>query len=172
MGFCTSNQKRGKKGVFDQKNMFLNPTADIVIVAGLFSIISQVLQLVVMDRKTMRETQKKMKEKNKEYKELMKKGNMAGKEELERIQKEIMELTSESMKKMPKMMVVNLIVFLPLFLMVSDVYTGYQVNLAFPFSLLGQQVDWIWWYVIASLLISMVVSKVLGTYDSHMEKKK
>jgi uncharacterized membrane protein (DUF106 family) len=152
--------------------MFLNPTVDLVIVAGFFSIIAQTMQLVLMDRKSMRETQKKMKEKNKEYREIVKKGNMADKSEMDRVQKEMMDLTSESMKRMPKMMVANLVVFLPLFWMVSSEYSGSTINLIFPFSLIAQQVDWFWWYLIASLLISIVVNRTLTMYDNHIEKKK
>ncbi len=150
--------------------MFDNPAMDLVVVSALFAVISQVVQLVFGNRKETRRTQKAMQEKNKELKELMKKGDQ-NKSEIERVQKEMMELSTSTMKNMPKMMIVNMIVFLPLFGLVSNAYQGTKVNLFFPLNLVWVQGDWFWFYVFCSFLISMVVNHVLNMYDAKKEKK-
>ncbi len=151
--------------------MFDNPAMDLVVVSALFAVISQTVQLVFGNRKETRRVQTAMKEKNKELKELMKKGDQTDKTAVERVQKEMMELSSQTMKNMPKLMIVNMIVFLPLFGLVSHAYQGTKINLFFPLNLVWVQGDWFWFYVMCSFLISMVVNHALNTYDTNKEKK-
>lgn len=152
--------------------MFVSPTVDLVLVAALFAVISQTIQLVLTNRREIRKTQKEMKEKNKELKELMNKKENLDKPAIERVQNDMMELTTRSMKHMPKMMIVNMIVFLPLFAMVTHAYNGTKVPLFFPFNLVWAQADWFWFYVLCSLLISMVVNHALTMFDDHHDQKK
>ena len=112
-----------------------------------------------------------MKEKNAELKELMKKGAENNKAEIERVQTEILALSSKSMKSMPKMMAANMLVFLPLFGMVSNVYTGVKILLPFPLSLIWAQGDWFWVYVLCSLLISSFANQIMTRYEETQEKK-
>lgn len=151
--------------------MFDNPAASLVVVSALFAVISQAVQLIFGNRKETRRVQKAMKEKNKELKELMSKGDQTDKSAVERVQKEMMELSTSTMKNMPKLMIVNMIVFLPLFGLVSHAYEGTKVNLFFPLNMIWAQGDWFWFYVLCSLLISLVVNHVLNEYDNHTEKK-
>ncbi len=150
--------------------MFANPAMDLVVISALFAVISQTLQLILGNRKETRRVQKNMKEKNAELKELMKKGESA-KNDVERVQREMMELSTSTMKNMPKLMIVNMIVFLPLFGLVSHAYNGTKINLFFPLNMVWAQGDWFWFYVMCSFLISMVVNHVLNTYDEQKEKK-
>ncbi|MBM3281815.1 MAG: DUF106 domain-containing protein [Candidatus Diapherotrites archaeon] len=150
--------------------MFTNPAMDLVVISALFAVISQTVQLVMGNRKETRRIQKNMKEKNAELKELMKKGESA-KNEVERVQREMMELSTSTMKNMPKLMIVNMIVFLPLFGLVSHAYNGTKIELFYPLNMVWAQGDWFWFYVLCSFLISMVVNHVLNTYDNHLEKK-
>lgn len=143
---------------------------DLVVISALFAVISQTLQLILGNRKETRRVQKNMKEKNAELKELMKKGESA-KNDVERVQREMMELSTSTMKNMPKLMIVNMIVFLPLFGLVSHAYNGTKINLFFPLNMVWAQGDWFWFYVMCSFLISMVVNHVLNTYDEKKEKK-
>lgn len=150
--------------------MFVNPTVDLVIVSAGFAVISQVIQVLLLDRKETRRIQKQMQEKNKEYREMISKGN-ASKQDLDRIQAELMELSMGSMKRMPKVMIANMIVFLPLFALVSNVYHGTKLATFFPINLIWNELDWFWYYVLCSLLISLVVNAVINAYDTHHEKK-
>lgn len=150
--------------------MFANPAMDLVVISALFAVISQTVQLVMGNRKETRRIQKNMREKNAELKELMKKGESA-KNDVERVQREMMELSTSTMKNMPKLMIVNMIVFLPLFGLVSHAYNGIKVELFFPLNMVWAQGEWFWFYVLCSFLISMVVNHVLNTYDNHIEKK-
>jgi uncharacterized membrane protein (DUF106 family) len=151
--------------------MLFSPAVDLVLVSALFAVITQTLQSVLTNRKEIRENQKKMQEKNKQYRELMTQGNKANPQELERVQKEIMELTTTSMKSMPKMLVANMIVFLPLFAMVSQTFNGIQVPLFFPFKLVWETTDWLWYYVLCSFLISMFVNQVFNWHLKKQETK-
>lgn len=151
--------------------MFENPAMQLVLISAAFAVITQIVQLVFGNRKEMRRVQKAMKAKNTEFKELMKKGDQADKNELERVQKEMMDLSTQTMKSMPKLMIVNMVVFLPLFGLVSSAYDGTKINLFFPLNLIWEQGDWFWFYVLCSFLISMVVNHVLNMYDERNEKK-
>ncbi len=97
--------------------------------------------------------------------------NKASKQDLDKVQAELMELSMGSMKRMPKVMIANMIVFLPLFAMVSNVYDGTQLPAFFPINLIWKELDWFWYYVLCSLLISLVVNAVLNGYDTRNEKK-
>lgn len=151
--------------------MFENPAMQLVLISAAFAVITQVVQLVFGNRKEMRRVQKAMKAKNAEFKELMKKGDQADKNEVERVQKEMLDLSTQTMKSMPKLMIVNMVVFLPLFGLVSSAYDGTKVNLFFPLNLVWAQGDWFWFYVLCSFLISMVVNHALNMYDEKNEKK-
>lgn len=151
--------------------MFENPAMQLVLISAAFAVITQVVQLVFGNRKEMRRVQKAMKVKNAEFKELMKKGDQADKNEVERVQKEMLDLSTQTMKTMPKLMIVNMVVFLPLFGLVSSAYDGTKINLFFPLNLVWAQGDWFWFYVLCSFLISMVVNHALNMYDERNEKK-
>lgn len=151
--------------------MFENPAMQLVLISAAFAVITQIVQLVFGNRKEMRRVQKTMKAKNAEFKELMKKGDQADKNEVERVQKEMLDLSTQTVKSMPKLMIVNMVVFLPLFGLVSSAYDGTKVNLFFPLNLVWAQGDWFWFYVLCSFLISMVVNHVMNMYDEKNEKK-
>ncbi len=144
---------------------------DLVLISAGFAVISQVLQTVLTDRKEVRRSQKKMQEVNKRYKELMSQGGKADPQETEKIQKEMMEITTASMKNMPKMMIANMIVFLPLFALVHQVYDGKQLPFFPPFSWVWPQVDWFWYYLLCSLIISLFVNHVMNWYHEKKEKE-
>ncbi len=152
--------------------MIGGPAGTLVLVSAIFAIITQVMQIVLTNRKEMRKVQKQMKEKNQQFRELMKKGENADKKELERIQHEMLELSSQSMKNMPRMMIANMIVFLPLFAWVNGVYDGIKINLFFPLNLVWAQGEWFWVYVLFSILISVFVNRVLSWYEDKKENEK
>ena len=149
--------------------MFVSPAVDLVVVAALFTVITQTLQSVLTDRKALRNAQKEMKEKQKRYQEMIKKGNAANPADTENAQKEMMEMMQMSMKSMPKLMIANMIVFIPLYAMVSNVYHGMTVPLYPPFSWVWPQADWFWYYVLNSLIISLAVNHVINWYFARKE---
>ncbi|QQR92978.1 MAG: DUF106 domain-containing protein [Candidatus Iainarchaeum archaeon] len=151
--------------------MFVNPAIDLALIAAGFVAVSQAIQVLVMNRKQLRAHQKKSKALMKEQQELMKKGKDAPANELERLQREQMELMQGQFKQMPKMMLASLIVFLPLFTLVQHEFAGQNIPVFFPFSLIWQQLDWYWYYVLCSLIVSVVVGQVLNAYDNHHENK-
>lgn len=152
--------------------MFGTPIVTLVLVSALFGIISQTMQVVLVNRKELRATQKKMKEKNAEMKELMKNDSPSKKQDIERVQAEMLELSAKSMKQMPKMMIGNMLVFLPLFGLVNHAYNATKFDLTLPTgSVFFHAADWFWVYVLCSLVVSSLTTKVLSYYDDHKEKK-
>ncbi len=151
--------------------MFVSPAIDLALISAAFVAVSQAIQVLVMNRKHLRAHQKKSKALMKEQQELMKKGKDAPAHELERLQREQMELMQGQFKHMPKMMLASMIVFLPLFTVVQGQFEGQSIPVFFPFSLIWQQLDWYWYYVLCSLLVGIFVGQVLNAFDSHHEKK-
>ncbi|MEK6902021.1 MAG: EMC3/TMCO1 family protein [archaeon] len=151
--------------------MFVSPAVDLVLVSAGFAVISQTIQLLLLDRKETRRIQKQMQEKNKQYREMISKGEKTNKQDLDKVQAELMELSMGSMKRMPKVMIANMIVFLPLFAMVSNAYHGMKLETFFPINLIWNELDWFWYYVLCSLIISLVVSSALNWYDTRNDKK-
>jgi uncharacterized membrane protein (DUF106 family) len=103
-----------QKGVFFflRSKPMITPEMGLVITSAIFAVISQILQLVLVNRKDTRALQKKMKEKSQKQRELILKGN-ANPAEMEQLQKEQMELLNQTMKSTPKMMMASLIDFYP-----------------------------------------------------------
>ncbi len=151
--------------------MFLSPAMDLVLISAGFAVISQTLQTVLTNRKEVRNNQKKMQEINKRYKELMTQKGKADPQEVEKVQKEMMEITTGSMKSMPKLMIANMLVFIPLFAFVHQIYDGTQLPFFPPFSWVWPKVDWFWYYVLCSLLISLFVNHVMNWYHEKKEKE-
>lgn len=151
--------------------MFVNPAIDLALISAGFVAVSQAIQVLVMNRKQLRAHQKKSKALMKEQQELMKKGKDAPAHELERLQREQMELMQGQFKHMPKMMLASMIVFLPLFTIVREQFEGQSIPVFFPFSVIWQQLDWYWYYVLCSLVVGIFVGQVLNAFDSHHEKK-
>ncbi|MDP2666738.1 MAG: EMC3/TMCO1 family protein [Candidatus Diapherotrites archaeon] len=150
--------------------MLINAGVDLVLIAGAIVFVSQILQIVLIDRKEFRKNQKEMKAKSQEHRELLKKGG-ASKDEIDRVQREMMELTTKSMKHMPKMMIGSILVVLPLFVFATSIYHEAKIDLFFPLTLVWDQADWFWWYMLCSLIISFTVNRVLALYEDRAEKK-
>lgn len=151
--------------------MFVSPAIDLALIAAGFVAVSQAIQVLLMNRKQLRAHQKKSKALMKEQQELMKKGKDAPAHEMERLQREQMELMQAQFKNMPKMMLASLIVFLPLFTIVQHQFEGQIIPVFFPFNLIWTQLDWYWYYVLCSLIVSIVVGQVLNAFDTHHENK-
>ena len=151
--------------------MFFDPATDILLISAGFVTLSQAMQTFLMDRKKVRHNQKKMKEIQKKQQELMRQSGNADPKEMERVQQEMMQLTAESMKQLPKVMIGSLIIFAPLFGWVQHAYNGTTINLFFPFNLIWPQTDWFWFYMLCSMIISLCVSKAFTLYEDHREKK-
>jgi uncharacterized membrane protein (DUF106 family) len=152
--------------------MLVSPEVDVALIAALIVAISQSLQVLLMNRKQQRANQKKSQELMRQHQELMKKGSSADQQEMERLQREQMELMGSQFKSMPKMLLGSMIIILPLFTFVREQYQTLTFKLFFPFSLIKPHVGWFWYYLLCSFIISIIVGQALNAFDSHHEKKR
>ncbi|MBN1159726.1 MAG: DUF106 domain-containing protein [Candidatus Diapherotrites archaeon] len=123
---------------------------EIAIVAMAVSCFSLLLQRKFIDKKGMKEAQKRMKEKQAE----MKKQNLTPEQQMEAM-KDDMEQMMTAMKGTMKHMVVLMIFILPVFWFLGSRYEETTILLG-TFSL-----GWIWWYIIISLITGITLDKVL-----------
>jgi|SRR3989344_6305560 len=120
------------------------PKPAILIISLLVTIFITIISYYVTDRNLMKE----IKEKQKRLKEEMKihKDNP---QKMMEINKQMMEDFPKQMKQSMKISVITIIPLLLLFNWLRPTFT--QTTLA---------TNWIWWYIIASLIFSIVLRKV------------
>ena len=156
---------------FGHIDMYVNPAVDLVLIAAVYASLSQALQVFFLDRRGQRTIQKESAVINKKFQELMKKGNQADPKEMESVQREQAEVTGKMMKRMPKQMIGSMILYLPFIWYVNANYLQYIIPLFFPFAFIWKVLDGFWYFVLISLLISLVVGRALTWRETHHEKK-
>lgn len=159
------------RGFLTILSMFVSPQVDLVLVAALYAVISQTLQTVLTNRREVRKNQKKMQEIQKKNKELMALGDKANPQDVERIQKEMMDNMQLTMKNMPKLMIANIIVWFPILELARHAYNGITVPLFFPFNLIWATTDWFWYYALCSLIIGLFVNHVMNWYHNKKDNE-
>ncbi len=139
----------------------LPPMLSIIIFSIILSVVTIALNRVLMKKEVMKEMKAKMKELQNTMKTAQKEGN---KELVSTSMKEMMTINGKYMKENMRVMIVSLVIGLVFLLYMSTKYAN--VNIALPFSIpiLGSSINWIYWYIITSLAISMVIKKVTGDF--------
>lgn len=120
------------------------PIVSVIVVAIIVTTISLLVTLLFTDRKKMAE----LKEKQKACQALFKQHKGNEKKMLE-IQKEMMACSGEMMRMSFKPMLVTLIPFLILFAFLRSLFVPIMGN------------SWIWYYIITSIVWSMILRKPL-----------
>ncbi|MFH1224769.1 MAG: EMC3/TMCO1 family protein [Candidatus Diapherotrites archaeon] len=159
--------------------MFVNPQIDIVAISALLAIVSQFIQLKFGRRDEMLAAQKEMKARQKRMQELVKRNDGSAKAELERLEKEMMEGMSKMMGGSMKVMVISMVIFLPAFMLIGAAYSSATINLPVPvpwfggtsFIMLYNETNWLGWYILCSLVFSLVFSSLMGIYKKSREVK-
>ena len=123
---------------------------EIAMISVGISMFSVLLQRKFIDKKGMKEAQKRMKAKQEE----MKKQNLSPEEQMEAV-KEDMEEMMGAMKGTMKHMAVLMIFILPVFWFLGSRYEETTIMLG------TFQLGWIWWYIIVSLITGITLDKVL-----------
>lgn len=150
--------------------MFLgNPMLEIALVSVVMVGVSQILQRKLMDKKGMKEGQERIKEKQKRIKELLGKEDLKSKEEVERLQKEMMEIMQKTMKGTMKHMLVSFPIFILVYWGLGATYSGMLIDLPtavpvihrnFSFEITSS-ISWLWWYIYTSFSLSIAFNIVL-----------
>ena len=123
---------------------------EIAMIAVCISMFSVLLQRKFIDKKGMKEAQKRMKAKQAE----MKKQNLTPEQQMEAM-KEDMEQMMTAMRGTMKHMAVLMIFILPVFWFLGSRYEEVTIMLG------TFQLGWIWWYIIVSLVTGITLDKVL-----------
>ena len=166
--------------------VFFNPMLELALIAMAMVVVQKALQLKVGNQKQLKEHQEKMKKMQEKVKELMKKNDEKSRKERENMEKEMLDSMNIVMGSSMKFMVVSLVVVLPVFWLAGSVYEKDVINLPVPvpwFSdttvwfdpftwgiMLYNQTNWIGWYVLTSLLFSLLILNPLTKIFENKKK--
>jgi len=133
----------------------LSPVLSILIFATILSVITTLMSKYLINKEFAIKMKSRMKELKLQMKEAQKNSN---KEVLSSSMKEMMEMNRKYMKESMKVMVGSLVFGILFLTYMSAKYASQSVTLP----LIGITMNWIYWYVIASLVISMTLRKFTG----------
>ncbi len=122
--------------------MIANPKTSIIAISALVTLVMTLVTKKVTDQERMRELKKISK-----ACQIKLKDNKGNPESIQKINKEMMDCSMELMKHSFKPMIYTFIPIIILFWWIKDVYTGVLSG-------------WIWWYIGASILSSIIFRKV------------
>lgn len=134
-----------------------SPLIDVALISAGLSIVSFALQRKLLNKDELKALQESMKEKQKKLNELLKRQDKQAKEEIDGLQKEMIEASGKMMQKSMKQMFATLIIVLPVFWYLGFAYG--ETKIVFPFELpfIGSSGNWIIWYIIVSIITSIVL---------------
>ncbi|MCX6798736.1 MAG: EMC3/TMCO1 family protein [Candidatus Diapherotrites archaeon] len=152
---------------------FISPAIDIVLISAVLVAASRLLERRFVDKKKMKESQQRMKEKQKQIKDLMQRSDEKSKQDATRMQQEMLQEMSENMQGSLNYMMVSLPVFLVAFFFLGQLYGGKIFEAPFPlpqfhgFSIInpfswvpvgiGTETGYLRWYFISYLIISILL---------------
>ncbi len=152
--------------------VFFNPQLEVSVIAAALVVVSQAVQEMFGKRKELLKYQEDMKKKQAKMKELVKSTHPNAKKELEEAEKEMLESLNFITKNSMRMMVVSLIVFLPVYFLLGQIYGHLTFNLPIPIpwfavSLemfnpftwfeLYSQTNFVGWYALNALFFSLFI---------------
>jgi uncharacterized membrane protein (DUF106 family) len=123
-----------------------NPKISIILISFLVTVFITVVRYFMTDREKMKEIKDRQKALRKEIK--LYKDNP---EKMMELNKQMLEDMPEQMKQSMKPMIITMIPVLILFKWLWSVYSATSLG--------G---SWIWWYIISSIIFSLILSKVSG----------
>ncbi|MEK6942109.1 MAG: EMC3/TMCO1 family protein [archaeon] len=165
--------------------VFFSPMIELAIISVAMVVVQKVLQLKIGNQKQLKEHQDKMKKTQEKVKELMKRDDEKSRKERENMEKEMLDSMNIVMGSSMKFMVVSLVVVLPVFWLVGSVYAQDVIDLPAPVPWIAPNVDivnpltwihfysqtnWIGWYVLTSLLFSLLVLNPLTKIIENRKK--
>ena len=133
----------------------LSPFLSVLIFAAILSVITSLMSKYLINKEFAKNMKSRMKELKLQMKEAQKNSN---KEVLSSSMKEMMDMNRKYMKESMKVMIGSLIFGILFLTYMSAKYASQSVTLP----LIGITMNWIYWYVIASLVISMTLRKFTG----------
>ena len=158
-------------GVINALLTFLLPYKPAVVIFGVAFFISGIMAIVnkkVMSTPKARELKEKLKKSDELRKEITDAQKLGDAKKIENLTKKSLELQSKYMSEHTKLMLKPMIIsILLVFLILPWLQTTYKgvvvasVPVIIPY-FGGKELTWIWWYVLSSLCLSIVIRKILG----------
>ena len=157
---------------------FVSPSIDVLLISGLLVVVSKFMQSRFMDKKQMAEDREKMKKQQERMKDLMNKEDKKSKQEIEQINKDMMETMSKSMQSSMKYMMISLPVFLVAFWLLGIFYAPFEpYSLPVPLPWFGEglislafysETSWFGWYFVSYLSFTIVIG-IAGKIVSRLK---
>lgn len=160
--------------------MLVDPTIDIALFSIAVVAFGRIVQEKIGSRKILKEHQEKVKEHQKRIQEITKNKDVSSlsekeKNEVQDLQTQMIKGTQEMMGSTMKQMMYTMPVFLGVFWVLQEFYSGAIVQLAVPvpfFSLvepfpwitgiqLYSSTNWFGWYILVSLIVSLGINVIL-----------
>ena len=156
-----------------------DPQVDLALAAVGVSLASNFVQRKVMPKEETKQRQEKIKKHQERMKELANKSDAKSKNELEALEKELMEEMGKMMKGSTRMMMFSMVFIIPLFWFLGEAYKAAVIQLPFPIPWFGEnwsvklysETNWIGWYVLCSLVTSLALNAALGLREKVLKKK-
>ena len=167
--------------------VIISPTIDISLIAVAVVVISKIMQAKFIDKKKQKESQARMKEKQKKIKELMHKEDEKSKNEMDTLQKELLEEMNETMQGTMRYMMFSLPLFLGAFFVMGTLFgiemfetpflvpkfEGFFMFNPFTWMPVGWvgQTGWLKWYFIVYLITSITIGIVMKIKEKFIVKE-
>ena len=167
--------------------VIISPTIDISLIAMAVVVISKIMQAKFIDKKKQKESQARMKEKQKKIKELMHKEDEKSKNEMDTLQKELLEEMNETMQGTMRYMMFSLPLFLGAFFVMGTLFgiemfetpflvpkfEGFFMFNPFTWMPVGWvgQTGWLKWYFITYLITSITIGIVMKIKEKFIVKE-
>lgn len=142
-----------------------HPAIAIFVVCGIITTAITFINKKTMGTTDAKEVKKDMEEARKKMMEAQKSGE---KEEVDKHMKKMMEMNSEYLQKMMKPMMVSLgismLIVILVFPWLRETFTGvviFTIPEVLPL-IGGKALTWLWWYVICSVTLGLILRKIMG----------
>ncbi len=136
----------------------MDPQITIAIVAVIVSSMSTLVQKLLVNQDRVEEIKEEMNKLKKESKE---------KPEDKEIQKEMFSLSKEMMKNNFKPMLITMLPILLVFLWLRRTFG--EIGTVAHLPVLNIGLSWIWWYILISITVSLILEAI---YKTHRKRKK
>lgn len=132
---------------------------EVLIISLILSLIMVLLTKFLTNQDEIRKAKREMKF----YQDKIKKAQKSeDKEAVSKLSKDMLKASSKQMKQSMKPMFVSLIIFVIALGWLTGEYGELLINLPITLPVLGNQLNWFWWYLIIVLPTSFIFRKILG----------
>ncbi|MCK4497443.1 MAG: DUF106 domain-containing protein [Candidatus Aenigmarchaeota archaeon] len=132
---------------------------EVLIISLVLSLIMVLLTKFLTNQDEIRKAKREMKF----YQDKIKKAQKSeDKEAVSKLSKDMLKASSKQMKQSMKPMFVSLIIFVIALGWLTGEYGELLINLPITLPVLGNQLNWFWWYLIIVLPTSFIFRKMLG----------